>query len=522
MRCPSGLVGSVLLLLVLATPVLAQAPQSQPVGTPAGDRMLRMNGVRRAADGRSAGPVETVTYSIYDQEAGGSPLWQETQNVSVDSQGRYSLLLGAVTRDGIPPELFATGAPRWVGVQWQGLAEAPRYLLTTVPYALNASVADTLGGRPATDFLLSPQGRTRTSTGTGQIAGAATPGNLIFPTSLGTAGRIGKFFNSTDLGDSVMFESGGMIGLGTTAPLDNFHVQFTNTNGGFTGYAVQNLGNTATSYSGMLFYDQNGALGQFQGFNNSTHEYRINNIASSGSINFMLGSASKFRVNPAGNVEVAGTATLTSSGNVRLNGGEFEPLGTVFNGLLWVNPAGVIQAHLHRFGAVDNNLYVTNNGGGDLTGVFLAPAATSWTSTSDERLKTDIEPLTGILEKIKRIRVVGFNMASLSVDRTTKKAVVDFDRPKRTMKNGTVIKHEIGSIAQDWIADFPELVVEPKTDDEYYGLNYERIGVVALGGVKELTALVEAKDAEIKALSARLAVLEQALRQLTQQTEPVR
>ena len=45
------------------------------------------------------------------------------------------------------------------------------------------------------------------------------------------------------------------------------------------------------AYSGMLFYDQNGALGQFQGFNNSTHEYRINNIATGGSINFMIGTA---------------------------------------------------------------------------------------------------------------------------------------------------------------------------------------------------------------------------------------
>lgn len=35
----------------------------------------------------------------------------------------------------------------------------------------------------------------------------------------------------------------------------------------------------------MLFYDQNGQLGQFQGFNNVSHEYRINNIAWSGSIN---------------------------------------------------------------------------------------------------------------------------------------------------------------------------------------------------------------------------------------------
>ena len=37
-------------------------------------------------------------------------------------------------------------------------------------------------------------------------------------------------------------------------------------------------------------------LGQFQGFNNSTHEYRINNIATGGSINFMTGSTSRFLV----------------------------------------------------------------------------------------------------------------------------------------------------------------------------------------------------------------------------------
>ena len=45
------------------------------------------------------------------------------------------------------------------------------------------------------------------------------------------------------------------------------------------GWPCRTSGNTATSYSGMLFYDQIGALGQFQGFNNVTHEYRINNIA---------------------------------------------------------------------------------------------------------------------------------------------------------------------------------------------------------------------------------------------------
>jgi hypothetical protein len=109
--------------------------------------------------------------------------------------------------------------------------------------------------------------------------------------------------------------------VGTTAPRDAFHVAFNEGNGVLTGYAVQNL--NATGYSGMLFYDQKGALGQFQGFNNTTHEYRINNIASGGSINFMIGSSSKFKVATNGNVGlgVASPASkLDVAGGINLTG----------------------------------------------------------------------------------------------------------------------------------------------------------------------------------------------------------
>jgi hypothetical protein len=104
-----------------------------------------------------------------------------------------------------------------------------------------------------------------------------------------------------------------------------------------TGLAVQNLGNTTTSYSGMLFYDQFGALGQFQGFNNVTHEYRINNIASGGSINFMLGSTSRFRVAPNGNVGIGTTTEPTSK--LEINGAQdalqftgYQPFMTLRDG----------------------------------------------------------------------------------------------------------------------------------------------------------------------------------------------
>lgn len=202
---------------------------------------------------------------------------------------------------------------------------------------------------------------------------------------------------------------------------------------------------------------------------------------------------------------LAGSVTLPGSGDVRLNGGEFMPLGTQADGIRWVNESDVIQAHIHRFGAVDNRLYFTNAGSSDLTGVYLAQNATSLTSTSDERLKSDVEPITGILEKIKDIRVVSFNMATLSAEPATGKTKVDRNPPPRTTRDGSVIKDQIGTMAQDWIANFPELVVEPQADDQYYGLAYDRIGIIALGAVKELSSIVSQKDAEIARLAAKLA-----------------
>jgi hypothetical protein len=59
----------------------------------------------------------------------------------------------------------------------------------------------------------------------------------------------------------------------------------------------------------VLFHDQNGALGNFQGFN----------IAPNGSINFMLGSESKFFFGDNGNIGIG-----TSSPRAKL-----EVIGTL-------------------------------------------------------------------------------------------------------------------------------------------------------------------------------------------------
>jgi hypothetical protein len=100
----------------------------------------------------------SITFSIYSGPSGGVALWQETQHVRVDPQGRFAVLLGVTKVEGVPPELFSAGERRWLGVQAQspGEVEQHRVLLASVPYALQAADAQTLGGLPPSAFLRAP------------------------------------------------------------------------------------------------------------------------------------------------------------------------------------------------------------------------------------------------------------------------------------------------------------------------------------------------------------------------------
>jgi hypothetical protein len=354
------LASAIAALMWLSSQTGLTAQQSAAGGgliTTAVPRLVWFSGVFRPADGSPPAPVESVTLSVYHDETGGEPIWQETQNVVIGGGGSFNVLVGSVTPDGLPVDLFASGQPRWLGLRFAriGEQEQPRVRLASVPYALKASDADTLGGRPASAYALSDfELRGRAPAG---VAGAGTPStggtaNPPFTTSTaGTAGRIGMFVDSVNLGDSVMTQSGARIGLGTTTPVDYFTVSFDDSFGAFTGLAVQNRNGGGNAASGMLFYDQSGALAQFQGFSNVSHEYRINNIASGGSINFLLGGSSKFLVAPSGNVGIGAVPALTD--RLRVAGNASVDGNLVANGNIaakyqdvaeWVETAAALEA----------------------------------------------------------------------------------------------------------------------------------------------------------------------------------
>jgi hypothetical protein len=117
-------------------------------------RLLKFSGVLTDDAGKPLKGTVQLTFLLYQDQEGGLPLWQEVQTVHLDGLGHYSVLLGATESAGLPLEPFASGEAHWLGVQVQAQPEHPRTLLVSVPYAMRAEEAETLGGRPATDFVL--------------------------------------------------------------------------------------------------------------------------------------------------------------------------------------------------------------------------------------------------------------------------------------------------------------------------------------------------------------------------------
>jgi hypothetical protein len=160
----------------------------------------------------------TLRFAVFASKDDRDPLWSEEQTVETGPRGEYSVLLGAGSANGLPPDLFAAGEPRWLAVS-AGDAEQPRTLLASVPYALKAADADTLAGHSASSFVTQAQLAERLRAAAASLAAqAAQPLVAGTVTGAGTANLLPLWTSASVLGNSPIAVLGSNVGIATTGP----------------------------------------------------------------------------------------------------------------------------------------------------------------------------------------------------------------------------------------------------------------------------------------------------------------
>jgi len=207
------------MILLVTLSLLAQNSTSATSSVP---RIVNFTGKAVDAQNKPLSGTVGITFAVYKDQEGGAALWMETQNVIADTKGSYTAQLGSTKPDGLGLDLFSSGEARWLGVSVNGGVEQPRVLLLSVPYALKAADAETIGGLPPSAFLradatasLKAPAKSDTLSRSGQTQNPLVNPNV---TGKGTVSFVPLWDSTSDIVNSSIFQKSANIGIGTTSP----------------------------------------------------------------------------------------------------------------------------------------------------------------------------------------------------------------------------------------------------------------------------------------------------------------
>jgi hypothetical protein len=394
---------SIAFLPVLSTVLLVSNLSAQQPSAISVPNLIRYSGSLNGLPGAASVSATTlgITFAVYRQQDGGAPIWMETQNVTTDASGNYSVLLGGTTASGLPSDLFSQQEQRWLGVQVQGQAEQPRVLMVSVPYAFKAHEAETLGGRSVSDFVLNNSATSAANNGSDGLA-VSLIANVANSKSAGSGAQKGaddegptNFSGSTT--DQIVAVSQNGTGMGVVVSALTLGIQGTATAASGTAYGVQGVASstagvgligTATSDTGFTYglrgtsssssgtgvrgiaTATDGSTTGVSGYVDSASGTAgaFNNAAGGKILSGQNNGTEMFSVDGGGNVNAAGGFT---GGGAGLTGIQFSQL----TGQLVSSQLGGSYSQAVTLSSTSNVLY---GNGANLTGVPVGPGSPNY------------------------------------------------------------------------------------------------------------------------------------------------
>ena len=309
----------------------------------------------------------------------------------------------------------------------------------------------------ADDLVVSTSG----NTGISVVSGTTSLGYLIFAD--GTAGgdntRGGLGYDHST--NSMLFrvnndtrmtiDSSGNVGIGTISPssyssaANNLVVQDTAGEGGIT------IVSTNTGSSNIFFADTD-----------ATAQGQIKYQHSGDYMRFYTAATERLRITSAGDVLVG---TTTDSGG-RVN----------------ITNAGIIL-RLNTTNTSNTAVQFVYNGSTEVGGITTTTTSTAYNTSSDYRLKTDVQPMTGATDRLKQLNPVNFEWIA----------------------DGTRVD---GFLAHEAQAVVPEAVtgekdaVDADGNPEYQGIDQSKLVPLLTAALQEALQKIETLEARVAALEA--------------------
>jgi hypothetical protein len=268
--------------------------------------------------------------------------------------------------------------------------------------------------------------------GSGTITGLAAgglPDGTVQPADLSTGAPV--------------WDTSGNVGIGTSSPSSLLHVSSSTTNSQVT---VSNSGS------------------QFQVQSNSNDGFL--NMTGTGSIVFRNGSsfAERARIDSSGYFYLGCTATPSAS----VFGVRLGTNGTNF----WISSASVTSSYQHM-------LFLNTNG--TVGSISTSGSATTYSTSSDYRLKHDIAPMQNALATVAQLKPVTYKWNA------------------DDSESQGFIAHELQAVVPDCVTGEKDAVDE-NGNPVYQGIDTSFLVATLTAAIQELNAKVEAQAAEIAAL----------------------
>ena len=208
---------------------------------------------------------------------------------------------------------------------------------------------------------------------------------------------------------------------------------------------------------------------------------------------FITNNTERMRIDTSGNLLVGTTTSIggkiasttnvgfSPSGSDNWKKGAFSSNGAYGGPLSFINSGGAIDGFCFYLTGNPSQLNIQfgANGGGLSYGVYLTSTGTSWTASSDERLKDISGTITNAVQSVSSLRPIRY-----------------------TFKADESKTQRVGLIAQDVQKVLPEVVDE--NSDGYFGVRYAEVIPLLVAALQELSAKVDAQAAEITALKAKV------------------